>query len=95
MQDTSGAGAAGDAVFSIGTRTSGFLGAVQKQWQLVQADQAALQSGAGTSGTGLNITAMMNLQQDMNVLEMASNLGSTMLSSANNMIQTILRNMAK
>lgn len=98
MQDPSlgkavtGAGAAGgDAIFSIDK----FLTAVDQQWVKVQKEQDAMTKDAQKTGGGLNISAMMRLQQDMNVLEMAANLGSTMLSSGNSMIQTILRNMSK
>jgi hypothetical protein len=92
-QAVAGGGGAkgGDAIFSINQ----FLDAVQAQWTKVQQEQNKMTVDAQKSGGGLNITAMMRLQQDMNILEMAANLGSTMLSSANGMIQTIMRNMSK
>jgi hypothetical protein len=84
-------GAAGDAIFNINP----FLDAVNAQFKQVQAQQKAMSDEAGKEGGGLNITAMMKLQQSMNLLEMGANLGSTMLGMANGMVQTLLRNMSK
>jgi len=78
----------GEVVFTMDP----FIEAVGTQWTKVKALQEAMTKDAAK---GLDIGAMMNLQQQMNILEMAANLGSTMMSAANGMVQQINRNLSK
>jgi cyclopropane fatty-acyl-phospholipid synthase-like methyltransferase len=69
-----------------------YIKLVEAKFKDVEAQQKAMQDAATKSGGGgLNIVAMMKLQQSMNILEMGANLGSTMMGAASNMATQITR----